>query len=366
MAFSKLVQKAQNFAVCQFCEESTDIKWKCINCDLFLCQLCNSSIHTKSESLAEHTRINLNECGTEVATDAIRKVDLQKLPCSDHNEHKCVVYCTDCERPICSQCLVKSHKNHEFGELQEIYKDKISDIKNFKFKIDSDLPFFQNEIEKLKNMLSNGEKEFIENRTKVLQQEKEIKETVTKYTQELVQELETQWKQSEDQIKKELIEIRRYKNELETKKYNLDQALMSHKAFDIFTTSTSIDRTLPPKFPTGVKLCRSKFVPGEISYQGRSIMLGYIYNVPEIELVKTYQTELESVGNLLLKDNTAFISSWNDEKLQKVKCENNKTKVESEVKIKVHNMAMMSNGNIIISTSTGDLMIYSQGNFLKI
>ena len=127
------------------------------------------------------------------------------------------------------------------------------------------------------------------------------------------------WKPSEDQIKKKLIELTRQKNELETRKFNLDQALSSHQACDIFTTSASIDKMLPSKPAIQADLSRSKFIPEDIS-KCLSKTFGYIYNIPEIDLVNTgtYPTELSSIRNLLLNDNNpAYIYGKLDENCKK-------------------------------------------------
>lgn len=59
---------------CEFCEESI-VKWKCINCKLFLCDLCKSRIHSKIESYAQHYVINFKDLGNDrVKNDTTEKI----------------------------------------------------------------------------------------------------------------------------------------------------------------------------------------------------------------------------------------------------------------------------------------------------
>lgn len=56
---------AQISVVCQFCETSRETTWRCLNCDLFLCRVCNSKIHSKVMSSIEHKIVHLDQCGTK-------------------------------------------------------------------------------------------------------------------------------------------------------------------------------------------------------------------------------------------------------------------------------------------------------------
>ena len=43
----KSLKKAQTLKVCEFCETNTNIEWKCINCDLWMCDNCKKKLHIK-------------------------------------------------------------------------------------------------------------------------------------------------------------------------------------------------------------------------------------------------------------------------------------------------------------------------------
>lgn len=73
---------SQTPAKCQFCEDSTDIYCKCINCDVFLCQICAIRNHSKCRSLQAHIIINLQDYGSEEVAATQRPVDLDHMTCS--------------------------------------------------------------------------------------------------------------------------------------------------------------------------------------------------------------------------------------------------------------------------------------------
>ncbi|CAC5373885.1 unnamed protein product [Mytilus coruscus] len=164
MAFSQSIGKAQTPAVCQFCEESPEIKWKCINCELFLCQLCSSKIHSKSKASMEHEIINLKDLETQNFATSMRKVDLDNMVCTKHIKQKCFFYCNKCSEPACSECVVETHKLHDFKAIGEVYKDIISEMKKLIDTFESNLQSLRNEKETLQKMLSDGDTNFQETR----------------------------------------------------------------------------------------------------------------------------------------------------------------------------------------------------------
>ena len=176
MAVSQSTEKAQNMALCQFCEEST-IQWKCINCGLFLCQFCCSKIHRKIKTSQEHSIINLKDCGTKESIAIIQKVDLENMPCTIHSERKCWVYCTDCCDPICAECSTESHKKHEYKKLHEVFDSMISNIHAMKDRLETEIKWFKHEKEKLEQLLSDGEGNFQETKHKIIQTKRRNEES---------------------------------------------------------------------------------------------------------------------------------------------------------------------------------------------
>ncbi|XP_063431640.1 E3 ubiquitin-protein ligase TRIM71-like [Mytilus trossulus] len=358
---------AQTPAVCQFCEESPEIKWKCINCELFLCQLCSSKIHSKSKASMEHEIINLKYFEAEDLATSVRKVNLENMLCSKHGKQKCFLYCNECRVPACSKCLMEPHKLHDFKPIDEVYNDIVSEMKDLIIKFESHLKLLRKEKDMQEKILSEGEINFKETRDIILQTEKEMKETISKHAKDILLELEAKWKPNENLMKTELSSMTKDEVETETRKNNLNQILQSHRVADIFSTSKIFDRSLPKFSTTTKKTNEAKFIPGNMHVKLGSQMFGDLYSVPDFEVKHTYQLDDTDLPNTFLfcEDNTAFMGSYSGLTLQKVTFKNRKIKVEREVKIAVFDMAWTKDGEILISSAESDLHLYTKDNKLK-
>ncbi|VDI72196.1 Hypothetical predicted protein [Mytilus galloprovincialis] len=291
MAFSQPTDEAQTPAFCQFCEESSDIKWKCINCDVFMCQLCTTKIHTKLKSTDHHGLINLKDYGREDVAKTIRKERLEKL-------------------------LLDGDENYQ------VIKDEI------------------------------------------LLTKKEMTETISNYAKQLLDDLDSIWKPTENMIKLELSDIQKNNEDLLQREDSLKKVLQSHKASEIFSSRTMLNKNLPTKSVETINcnILKTKFVSGKI-FKKQNIgktLFGNLYEVPDLELVREYHSEIINIWNILNCDsNKALIASYTGGKLQKVLFDGNKIKVEEDFSISVLNMAKLGNDEILLSTGESDLQVYS-------
>ncbi|XP_076084175.1 uncharacterized protein LOC143054965 [Mytilus galloprovincialis] len=361
MAVSPSIEKAQNMALCQFCEEST-IKWKCINCGLFLCQFCCSKIHSKIKASQEHTIINLKDCGTKEATAIIQKVDLENMSCTIHTERKCWVYCDDCSNPICSDCLTESHKKHEYKKLHEVFDTMISNIHAMKDRLETEIQLYKKEKENLEQLLSDGDENFEETKIQIIEAKKEMKKIISAYASDLLEKLEVEWKPVENKIKRQLSTIIKNKNELESRKRLLDKTLRSHQTSDIFCVGQTLENTLPTKPLGSIQHKKTKFICGKVwEFESEiSTTFGELYTVPSLELIDSYETDISIVTKIHCDyNNELVIASWFDEKLQTVMFDHNNICVENEVKTRIYDMARIQNEDIILSSRNHNLRQYT-------
>ncbi|XP_063446527.1 E3 ubiquitin-protein ligase TRIM45-like [Mytilus trossulus] len=284
MAFLKSIEKAQNQALCQFCEEKeSKIKWKCINCDLLLCQLCTTRIHSKIKASKGHKIINLKDCGTEDATNKTPKVDLKNMQCETHSEQKYWMYCTECRIPICTDCSTETHQKHELRNFNEVFDTIVSEIKELKGRIEMEMQWYENEGAKFKQLLSDGKQNFQETKDKILKTEKEMKETISRYASDLLQDLETKWRLLEKKFKVELSSLAKNQTDLESQKDILNETLQSKQSLDIFTARKGLNKELAKKPLSTIQLKKTQFIPGirfkkfksEINYQ----LFGYVTDI---------------------------------------------------------------------------------------
>ena len=85
----------------------------------------------------------------ETPAETVRNVNLHTMPCTLHYVKMCCLYCTDCNYPICCSCVLQSHQPHTLCDIDDIYQTKLNEVGDFKQKIENNLPFFKNEVDKL-------------------------------------------------------------------------------------------------------------------------------------------------------------------------------------------------------------------------
>lgn len=179
-------------------------------------------------------------------------------------------------------------------------------MKKVQHKIESSLEFFDNEKGRLHKLHLDGAKNFQKIKNKITLTEKEISEIISKYAKELVQELESIWKPTENEIKAELSDMQKKKDNLLKREENLKKIFLSHQASDIFNSRKLLDETLPKK-SMGTLYCdimKTKFVSAyKLEKHNIRTIIGDLNAVPNLELVKSYQSDFPNVMNIVHCDN---------------------------------------------------------------
>lgn len=106
---------------CGFCEEQL-ATCHCEQCDGVLCEKCRTTLHTKG-IFKTHTVVEL--LSKQSKTKSGGEVDhfAAKMLCNEHAEEKLNFYCLDCQRPVCSHCLILgSHKGHQQQPIDQAYE----------------------------------------------------------------------------------------------------------------------------------------------------------------------------------------------------------------------------------------------------
>ena len=60
MALSSSIKRAQNPKLCELCKTAINIKWKCVECNKFICDRCKE-IHLNVQTNIQHQIIDI--CG---------------------------------------------------------------------------------------------------------------------------------------------------------------------------------------------------------------------------------------------------------------------------------------------------------------
>ncbi|CAG2230887.1 unnamed protein product [Mytilus edulis] len=188
MALSKSLQSGQVPLACQLCEESNEIKWKCLQCDFLLCTKCQT-LHKKVKSTDQHTIIDIKDiaCHQQQTKD---KLDFSNIPCGIHSDQNCCLFCQSCEVVVCPLCITKIHEKHKMIELAKGYELTLKTVKTFNSDIDkklvqngevlSEIGIFKSSEDSIKYELE---------KQKILSREKVLMDEVKKHTNKLMKEL---------------------------------------------------------------------------------------------------------------------------------------------------------------------------------
>ncbi|XP_052061001.1 uncharacterized protein LOC127701223 [Mytilus californianus] len=171
MTDAKLQSEAQTLIICQLCESNSTVRWKCIACDLLMCDTCTDKIHPKFKLAETHSIIPLKDIGTMI----FPVMKLKRIPCRIHDNQTYCIFCQSCDQLVCPVCLSQSHQKHQFLQLEEILKKKIEKIKTFDAQIEYFiLPFYQKESEKIEKYFMEVTEHFKDIKFKIATQEEKL------------------------------------------------------------------------------------------------------------------------------------------------------------------------------------------------
>ncbi|XP_071173372.1 uncharacterized protein [Mytilus edulis] len=187
MTDAKLQSEAQTLIICQLCESSSTVRWKCIACDLLMCDTCTDKIHPKFKLAETHSIIALKDIGTPI----VCALKPKRVPCRIHDNQTYCIFCQSCNQLVCPICLSQSHQKHQFLQLEEILKKKIEQIKTFDAQIEYFiLPFYQKESEKIEKYFIDITEHFKDIRNRIITQEEQLIAEIKTQKLSMIEELE--------------------------------------------------------------------------------------------------------------------------------------------------------------------------------
>lgn len=122
MAFATSIQKSQIPIGCRLCESEKMIKWKCLQCDLLICDQCKM-VH--SRITCDHRILDIKNIGkNEEPKEPNEPFTFSDVQCEIHLGQACCLFCKTCNTLICFKCSTKVHSGHELIEEEDLNKGK--------------------------------------------------------------------------------------------------------------------------------------------------------------------------------------------------------------------------------------------------
>ncbi|CAG2204467.1 unnamed protein product [Mytilus edulis] len=285
---------ASKYANCQFCEGTADVKWHCNSCDLNLCDLCNTKIHTRSEKLSEHKVELLKDEESNKELENVRKVNLKEIACSKHSDQKCVTYCLNCDKSLCASCLIRPF---QYEKLNKVYEEKYLLLKDLQSKIDECFPFFEEKAADFREKDDNEVDKHNKIKEKIFYKENEVKDAVTKEALALVEIMKGIWDTDNNPLKTERERLCQVEQDLKARKKVLYEATLTQEPALVFSTAENISRDIPEQSVLVVKppeLCYIEPIDVNIGK-----VLGSIIKTPKVVLIKTFGINFPELNGLV-------------------------------------------------------------------
>ncbi|XP_071161636.1 E3 ubiquitin-protein ligase TRIM45-like [Mytilus edulis] len=310
MALSKSLQRGQVPLACQMCEESNEIKWKCLLCDFLLCTKCQT-LHKKVKSTDQHTIIDIKNIATyqQQTKDTL---DFSNIPCSTHSEQNCFLFCQSCDVVVCPLCITKIHNKHNMIELAKGYELTMKTVKLFNSEIDQKLVQNGEVLSEIGIFKSSEDSKYELEKQKILSREKVLMDEVKKHTNKLMKELDQRKEILVKSVNDAENRSEKIKTDLDIRKKNLSYALNSYNAYQVFSIyleeKTSRNQNIEHVKTTFIKL--PTFVPQKLEVKefkfGSLVETNDDKKQFEFKVIKQYKTKLPLVENLVCSSDDAI------------------------------------------------------------
>lgn len=122
----------------------------CNNCQVDLCLECVSTHVEQIKSLSHN-----------IAPSKDKKTQLVIPECVSHPGRRCEAYCQRCNGPICSRCLIGTHKGHDADDIVYYAENKKQKIKKHTEEMEEKLlPFYRKTSVDIKRKLDKATTEY--------------------------------------------------------------------------------------------------------------------------------------------------------------------------------------------------------------
>ena len=148
---------------CSFCilkGETVDATSRCLTCNDLLCPECAEHRHRSTTLTLHHQVVSLAEVNAGKYHDEIRSK--QQIPCFEHKGEDLRYFCETCDVPVCRDCIVLCHQNHNCVTPSDARKQMEENFKSLLNTLDQKLNIFKNStknvvssLKKLKDMEKN-------------------------------------------------------------------------------------------------------------------------------------------------------------------------------------------------------------------
>ncbi|XP_063427185.1 uncharacterized protein LOC134710723 [Mytilus trossulus] len=353
MASSQSVRKGQVLVSCNLCETGRPIKWKCIDCNILMCNHCKEQVHSKFKNAQEHKTLDIKDIGVHR-----EEIDFTNIKCNQHSSQHCCLFCKTCDCLVCPTCFAKDHKHHDLIEISEGYNMKIQRLKEEQGKIQKINAKSAFQIGKLQNLVNEENLKHSKVKTDITDHQKVIKGQVDKHFNELSNKLFESHENAISSLKSDLNAVFLFKTQTKDKTTEVQEFIQITDASKFFREVNEMEQSLdiPMQQIQPSYISSPKFVPGNTT-QANIGCLEDDENLslePNISLVvsKEYKSDLPIIALIRpCLDYSYWLCSTRSGILQKVKPDGAKLSKISQFEIEVYSIALLSSNDVLLVTN---------------
>ncbi|VDI74439.1 Hypothetical predicted protein [Mytilus galloprovincialis] len=347
---------------CEFCESNKDVKWHCGECSLFLCESCKQNLHSKLKVAAKHSIVGIGQTENTLFKQSVK---LNRIPCRLHLSKAYCLFCDTCDELVCATCLLQMHKDHDLKDIETVYYDKISEIENHVSKMKEDVhKLCKKEMKKLDEIVSMQTRQLEDVKQKIVEQEKKLTiddETRKASMLDLLKEKSIMF---ESCYEKDLISLCKYEKTICDELKTADTALQRDDPKEIFDRVKTLERNIEHSFPkirefrSVINCCKRITSTADI--------VRIFGKIIDLKIIKTHNTSLPVVSNLISVGNDIWISNSGAKRLSKVRPDEEFRTIYTNEDISVTSMAAACNGDVfIIQKCSNTIDILSTSDEIK-
>ncbi|CAC5391739.1 unnamed protein product [Mytilus coruscus] len=352
--------KAQVPKTCNMCEETIEVKYRCLECNFILCERCRR-FHEKIKTVDFHHIINIKDDSASLT----KLFHIPMFPCLLHKEENCVLYCLDCEETACTSCISIKHQKHTLENLKTYYLNKTSEIENGKERIEqSILPSLNRRQKRLEHLIIFHTQKYEKAKQKIYKWEKYMKESIANVLEnqrvELIQRLDYNFTGTKETILPEISKLKTTKKDIEDILINIDTVMSCGDVKRVNDVRGSLQLQLV-EVTSHTEKVRAKignFCEKEI---GALPFLGEIKfkDIFQMKLVSCIQTKLTCIDKIIsLESGIVLLRNLENNMIHKIKIDSTKnTFYEYEkFELDVKDISALNSGDIIfISPDKSDI-----------
>src|SRR3990167_1062529 len=228
-------------------EEGDPATHKCMSCLLFLCKVHHNS-HLKSKYTKKHEQLGISDLRTikNSKSKPLCNVGLIGI-FQEHNNEQLKFYCSskNCEKTICVECALVSHRSHDFVEISKAFLPPKKDLE----KKSKELSEFLLKFDEEKTRINS-------NKIKLLEACSDTRKKLAEFYADLIEKIQLERDENLEKINNFQIEN---SNSLENEEKRIEKTRKQYEEVNYF-----VNKFLEGSGPLEI-LSQSNFISGSLA-----------------------------------------------------------------------------------------------------